>query len=71
MQYDWAKFLNTEKVNDVFSAVIQYVREYRVEYYRGKVSEVRSDAIRRNLKRIETLSIPALYDLKGFFEYAL
>ena len=71
MQYDWAKFLNTEKVNDVFSAVIQYVREYRVEYYRGKVSEVRSDAIRRNLKRIETLSIPALYDLKGFFEYYL
>mgnify|MGYP001026289467 FL=1 len=71
VQYDWAKFLNTEKVNDVFSAVIQYVREYRVEYYRGKVSEVRSDAIRRNLKRIETLSIPALYDLKGFFEYYL
>ena len=63
--------MNTEKVNDVFSAVIQYVREYRVEYYRGKVSEVRSDAIRRNLKKIETLSIPALYDLKGFFEYYL
>ena len=63
--------MNTEKVEDVFSAVIQYVREYRIEYYRGKVSEVRSDAIRRNLNRIETLSIPALYDLKGFFEYYL
>ena len=68
VQYDWSCFRNTEKVNDVYSAVKQYVREYRVEYYKGKVSEVRSDAIRRNLDRIETLSIPALYDLKGFFE---
>lgn len=71
IQYDWAKFLNTEKVRDVFSAVVQYVREYRIEYYRGKVSEVRNDVIRRNLDEIETLSIPALYDLKGFFEYYL
>lgn len=71
VQYDWAKFLNTEKVKDVFAAVVKYVREYRIEYYRGKVSEVRNDAIRRNLDRIETLSIPALYDLKGFFEYYL
>lgn len=71
IQYDWAKFLNTEKVRDVFSAVVRYVREYRIEYYRGKVSEVRNDAIRRNLDRIETLSIPALYDLKEFFKYYL
>lgn len=71
IQYDWAKFLNTEKVRDVFSAVVQYVREYRIEYYRSKVSEVRNDVIRRNLDKIETLSIPALYDLKGFFEYYL
>ena len=68
VQYDWARFRNTEKVRDVFSAVVQYVREYRIEYYRGKVSEVRNDAIRRNLDRIETLPIPALYDLKGFFD---
>lgn len=68
VQYDWARFRNTEKVRDVFSAVVQYVREYRIEYYRGKVSEVRNDAIRRNLDRIETLPIPALYDLKSFFD---
>lgn len=71
VEFDWSKFRNTEAVRDTYAAVIQYVREYRVEYYRGKVSEVRGDAIRRNLAEIETLSIPAVSDLKDFLAYYL
>lgn len=71
VEFDWSKFRNTEAVRDTYASVIQYVREYRVEYYRGKVSEVRNDAIRRNLAGIETLSIPALNDLKDFLAYYL
>ncbi|WP_444659095.1 ATP-binding protein [Caproiciproducens sp. R2] len=66
--YDWSHFVNTELVNETFAVVIQYTREFRVEYYKGKVSEVRKDVIRKNISKIETLSIPSLYDLKGFFE---
>ena len=66
--YDWSRFNNTEKVNEVFSAVIHFVREFRGEYYKGKVAEVRKDVIKNNIDRIETLSIPSLYDLKNFFE---
>jgi hypothetical protein len=66
--YDWSHFNNTEKVNEVFSAVIRFVREFRVEYYKGKVAEVRKDVIKNNIDRIETLSIPSLYDLKIFLK---
>lgn len=66
--YDWSHFNNTEKVNEVFSAVIRFVREFRVEYYKGKVAEVRKDVIKNNIDRIETLSIPSLYDLKVFLK---
>lgn len=64
----WSHFNNTEKVNEVFSAVIRFVREFRVEYYKGKVAEVRKDVIKNNIDRIETLSIPSLYDLKIFLK---
>lgn len=66
--YDWSHFNTTENVNEVFAAVTRYVREFRVNYYKGKVTEVKKDVIRQNIDRIETLSIPSLYDLKGFFE---
>ena len=66
--YDWSHFNTTEAVNEVFATVTRYVREFRVKYYRGKVTEVKKDVIRQNIDRIETLSIPSLYDLKGFFE---
>ena len=66
--YDWSRFYFTEAVKEVYSAVIEYVRNYRVEYYRGKVSEVKKDVIRMNIDRIEGLPVPALYELKGFFE---
>ena len=65
--YDWSQFINTEKVKEVFVAVTRFVREFRVDYYKGKVTEVRKDVIEKNINKIETLSIPALYDLKNFF----
>lgn len=68
VQYDWSGFKNTEPVREVFVAVTRFIREFRVDYYKGKVNEVKKDVIRKNIDKIETLSIPALYDLKGFFE---
>lgn len=60
-------FQNTEPVNEAYAAVTRFVREFRVNYYKGKVTEVKKDVIRKNIDKIETLSIPTLYDLKGFF----
>lgn len=65
--YDWSQFIKTERVKEVFAAVTRFVREFRVDYYKGKVTEVRKDVIEKNINKIETLSIPALYDLKNFF----
>ncbi|MCH5279138.1 MAG: ATP-binding protein [Christensenellaceae bacterium] len=66
--YDWSHFNSSEKVNETFAAVTQFVREFRVDYYKGKVTEVRENVIQNNIERIKTLSIPALYDLRNFFE---
>lgn len=66
--YDWSHFVGSEKVNEAFAAVTRFVREFRVDYYKGKVAEVRKDVIQSNIEKIETLSIPALYDLRNFFE---
>lgn len=68
VRFDWSGFKNTEPVKEAFTAVIRFVREFRVNYYKGKVTEVKKDVIRKNIDKIETLSIPALYDLKVFFE---
>lgn len=68
VRFDWSDFENTEPVNEVFAAVTRFVREFRVNYYKGKVTEVKKDVIRKNIDKIGALSIPALYDLKGFFE---
>lgn len=66
--YDWSRFNNTQKVNEVFSEVICFVRKFRREYYKGKIEEVRKDVIENNIEKIKKLSIPSLYDLKNFFE---
>ena len=68
VHYDWSCFNTTEPVREVFAAVIRFVREFRNDYYKGKVTEVKKEVIRKNIDRIETLPIPALYELKGFFE---
>lgn len=68
VRFDWSGFQNTEPVNEAYAAVTRFVREFRVNYYKSKVTEVKKDVIRKNIDKIETLSIPALYDLKGFFE---
>lgn len=66
--FDWSELKKTENVRETFDAVIDYVRKFRIEYYRGKVTEVKTDVIQRNITSIEKLSIPALYDLKLFLE---
>ena len=66
--YDWSSFLNSEKVNKTYDALVRYIRKYRVEYYRGKTTEVRAEAVRTNREAIRNLSIPAVYDLKRFFD---
>ena len=68
VRFDWSCFNNTEPVKEVFAAVAQFVREFRVDYYKGKVTEVKKDVIRKNIETIEALPIPALYELKEFFE---
>ena len=65
--YDWSRFNKTEKVNEVFCKVAQLVRNFRRDYYKEKVTEIRNDVIRKNIEEIKTLSIPSLYDLKSFF----
>lgn len=66
--YDWSDFYRTEKVLDAYSNLVQYLRKYRVEYYRGKTADVRAAAIRSNKDAIRDLSIPAVYGLKQFFD---
>lgn len=66
--YDWSELKRTEQVNEVYDAVISRVRAFRVEYYHGKIADVKSDVIRRNRDHIASLNIPALYDLKMFLE---
>lgn len=66
--YDWSGFRKTQKVLDTNAEIIKTLRKYRIEYYRGKTSEVREDVIRTNRESIRSLSIPAMYSLKAFFE---
>lgn len=68
IQYDWSGLKNTQKVLDVNSIIVNNIRKYRIEYYRGKTTEVRDDVVRTNKESIRTLSIPAVYSLKSFFE---
>lgn len=69
--YDWSAFRNSEKVNEVNKAVINYIRKFRAEYYRGQVDKVKDEIIRQNLDEIETLSLPSRYELKEFFDLYL
>ena len=66
--YDWSGFRNTENVKKARNAVIDYIRKYRVEYYKGRVDEVKTEVIKRNVDDIEELSIPSRYELKDFFD---
>ena len=66
--YDWSGFRSSDKVNKTFEALVHHIRKYRVEYYRGKTTEVRAEAVRINKEAIRNLSIPAVYDLKMFFD---
>lgn len=68
VHYDWSCFNITEPVREAFAAVTRFVRDFRNGYYKGKVTEVKKEVIRKNIDRIETLPTPALYELKGFFE---
>lgn len=66
--YDWSDFKNTEKVKETNNELAKYLRKYRIEYYKGKTTEVRDEAVRKNKEAIRTLSIPAVYSLKQFFD---
>lgn len=66
--YDWSGFRSSDKVNKTYEVLVRYIRKYRVEYYRGKTTEVRAEAVRINKEAIRNLSIPAVYDLKRFFD---
>ncbi len=68
IMYDWTGFRKAEKVEEANRLLISYLRKYRIEYYKGKTSEVRDQSIRTNKEAIRSLSIPAMYDLKQFFE---
>lgn len=68
ISYDWTSFRKTEKVQEANKVLTAYLRKYRIEYYRGKTTEVRDEAVRTNKEVIRTLSIPAVYSLKQFFD---
>lgn len=66
--YDWSGFRKTERVQEANREITAYLRKYRIEYYKGKTTEVRDKAVRTNKEAIRTLSIPAVYSLKQFFD---
>lgn len=66
--YDWSGFRRSEKVQEANKILAAYLRKYRIEYYKGKTSEVRDQTIRTNKEAIRALSIPAVYNLKQFFD---
>lgn len=66
--YDWSGFRKNEKVQEANRVLANYLRKYRIEYYKGKTTEVRDEAVRINKDAIRTLSIPAVYSLKQFFD---
>lgn len=68
VEYDWSGFKKTEPVIEAYDKVIDYIRNYRKEYYSGKTNEVRKSVIDKQLESIEALSIPAQYELNEFFD---
>ena len=68
VQYDWSRFLDNTPVEETYQKVTQYVRNYRVAFYKGKICEVRNDVIRRRVDEIRVLPEHALSDLKLFFD---
>lgn len=66
--YDWSAFRKTERVQEANREIAAYLRKYRIEYYKGKTTEVRDKAVRTNKEAIRSLSIPAVYSLKQFFD---
>lgn len=68
VSYDWSGFNNTQKVIETNEVIISYLRNYRLEYYKGKTFEVRNEAVRKNREAIRSLSIPAMHNLKLFFD---
>lgn len=68
VEYDWSGFRKTEPVIDAYDKVIDYIRNYRKEYYSGKTNEVKKNVIDNQLESIEALSIPAQYELNEFFD---
>lgn len=69
--YDWLCFRTTEKVQEVNKVLTAFLRKYRFEYYKGKTIEVRDEAVKSNKEAIRLLSIPAVYNLKQFFDIYL
>lgn len=68
VHYDWSYYERADAVKEVQTAVIKFVKQFRNEYYKGKVAEVKQDVIQKNLSMIKRLPAPALYDLNNFFE---
>lgn len=68
ISYDWTCFRKTEKVQDANEVLTEYLRKYRIKYYKGKTTEVRDEAVRMNKEAIRDLSISAVYSLKQFFD---
>lgn len=68
ISYDWTGFRKPERVQEANKILTAYLRKYRIEYYKGKTTEVRDEAIRVNKEAIRALSIPAVYNLKQFFD---
>lgn len=68
VEYDWSDFKRTEPVLEAYDKVIEYIRNYRKEYYSGKTNEVRKSVIDKQIESIEELSIPAQYELNEFFD---
>lgn len=68
VSYDWTGFKRNKKVQEAYKKLADYMHKYRIEYYRGKTTEVRAEAVRMNKEAIRELSIPAVYNLKQFFD---
>lgn len=66
--YDWSGFRKTEQVLEANKCLASYLRKYRLEYYKGKTTEVRDEALRNNKEALRSLSIPAICSLKQFFD---
>lgn len=66
--YDWSGFGKTRRVKEFYQGIIEYMKKYRIIYYKDRIDEVRGEVIKKNLEEIEELSIPSRYELKEFFD---